>query len=61
MVGWRVDWGGVKHFDQLLGGYETIFQDAWGGTKPKVRAKFREKCRFKYLRYSIINKDHINI
>ena len=52
----------MKHFDQLLGGVQNNFQDAWGGgTKPKVRTKFREKCRFKYLRYSIINKDHINI
>ena len=51
--------GGVKHFDQLLGGTKQ-FSRCLGGV-PKVRAKFREKCRFKYLRYSIINKDHINI
>ena len=54
---------GVKHFDQLFfgGGGTKQFSRCLGSTKPKVRAKFREKCRFKYLRYSIINKDHINI
>ena len=43
----------MKHFDQLLGGYETIFK-MLGGYETKSEGKIQ-------IYSSIIYKDHINI